>query len=144
MSRLEQKPVSERLKNGATQLGKLWRSKVRCQDGWDAYLCGCVKKSAFCVGKLQWIMLAASEGRPQEDGEFGLALMMTASEWDLTGLSMEVEIEDSGTFKLGQKAESTMKDFGELSKDPESAKSVLMVMKKFGGSSMELPEEELV
>lgn len=143
MSKHEEKPVALRLKNGAVALGKLWKAKDRCRDGWSAYLCSCVKKTAFCNAKLQWMLMAIGEGRDQEDGDFGVALMMTASEWDLTGLTLRIEIPGSGEFKISPKADTSMTYLGKLAENAESAKSVLLLMKSFPGAKMEFPEEEI-
>jgi hypothetical protein len=143
MSKVEEKPVAERLKNGAVMLGKLWKSKDRCRNGWSAYLCSCAKKTAFCNTKLHWLILATGEGRELEDGEFGIALMMTASEWDMTGLVLRIEIPEAGEFRIAPKADTSMNHLGKLSENPESAKSVLMLMKSFPGAKMEFPEDEV-
>lgn len=117
-------------------------SKARCKSGWSADECGCLKPSRFCKAKLQWVLLAIEEGRDVEAGAFGLVHMMKASEWDLTGLVMKVEIPGTGNFRIGKEAEGTMTELANLSVEAEAAKSVLLLLKSFPGAKMEFPKDE--
>lgn len=143
MPTLADKPISERLRNGAVALGKLWR-QVKCPEGWRADECSCAKKSPFCAAKVQWLLLAMRDDRDPEEGDFGLALMMLASEWDQTGLRMAIDIPEAGEYKWGRGGAGLMADFGRLAKNPKAALSVLVLMKSFPGSKMEFPKEETV
>lgn len=87
------------------------------------------------------MLLALEAEREIEEGDFGLALMMTVSEWDATGLVMQVEIPGTGKFRIGKEAEGTMTELSNLSDNPESAKSVLLLLKSFPGAKMEFPKD---
>jgi hypothetical protein len=139
-----EKPIPERLRNGAVALGNLWRSKVTCPEGWRADECSCAKKMPFCAAKVQWLMLAVMDGRDPVEGDYGLAIMMSGQEWGLTGLRLAVDIPEAGQYKIGRGGDGAMVDFVRLAENPKAALSVLVLMKSFPGSKMEFPQEETV
>jgi hypothetical protein len=134
--------LASRLKHGAQVLGALWRSKQRCVSGWGIHgdadalvLCGCEKPSRFCVGKKQWIMLALCD-RDLVFGDYGLALSMTASEWDKTGCVMKVDVEGE-VLRVGESGQMKMADLAAIASDPESGGMVLGLLKAFPGSKIQ-------
>lgn len=144
-------PIPTRLKRGAQVLGALWRSKQRCLTGWGVHgdeakliVCECEKPGRFCVGKKQWVELALFD-RDLVFGEYGLALMMTASEWDETGCVMKLDVEGAGEVKVGKSGQMKMADLAAISSDPESGKKVLGLLRAFPGSKVQtvsVPETE--
>jgi hypothetical protein len=143
-SSLSDRPTELRLRDGAIALGRLWQAKERCKAGWSADECGDATPSKFCRAKLQWALLAIGIGREVHEGEYSLALSMSAPEFDLTRREMKVELVDlEGAVPIGGGSSMTMTHFAELSKTPEAAKSILTLMKKFPGSKMEFPKEEV-
>jgi len=140
-------PTKERLLKGAVLLGELWQSGMRCADGWrvtaedggalapDGF-CRCPEKNRFCKARGLWIELAVVDGRDVEPGEFGFALMMTASEWDASGLTLHLKgfakMED---FAVGPKGQISMGGLGKVAQAPDSLQSVLALMRRFPGST---------
>lgn len=122
----------QRLKNGAKVLGKMWLDGIRCPEGWKSVECGCNPKGKFCKAKKQWVDLALQDGRMIEEGDFDLILMMTAEEWDNTGLTLKVEIPDTGTIGIGPKGSIGMVELAKVSSD--TMPSILKVFKCFPGS----------
>lgn len=151
-TKAEDRPTTERLAAGAKVLGNLWRRKERCKEGWrvsseevDGILhpdCPCSPQTKFCVAKLQWTLLAIGAGREPSEGPFGLIEMMTVSELDLLGTPVNVEIGGVGAFRVGTGGNAAACDLIDLSKDAESAKHVLGIMKAFPGSKMSFQKEE--
>lgn len=136
--------LATRLRKGAQVLGALWRSKTRCPFGWalivtDELLitCDCEpdKETKFCRAKRQWVALV-SGGREFLSGDLAVPFMMTASEWDETGLSMKVEVDGVGEIKVGKHGTITMTDFRSISGDPESGRRMLGLLKAFPGSKI--------
>lgn len=123
-----------RLLKGCRVLGEFWRSGERCPEGWKAVECSCEKKSKFCKAKAQWIDLALKDGRMIEEGEYGLIMMMKASEWDATGLVMTVDISDVGPIKIGAKGNISMTELGKVT--PETLPSILKIFKFFPDSQI--------
>jgi hypothetical protein len=123
-----------RLLKGCRVLGEFWRSKERCAEGWKAVECSCETKTKFCKAKAQWVDLALKDGRMVEEGEFGLAVMMKASEWDATGLVMTVEIDGVGPIKIGAKGNINMTELGKVT--PETLPSILKIFKFFPDSQI--------
>jgi len=143
---MNDEPIKSRLLKGATLLGEIWRSGVRCADGWRVMaedggalapdgFCRCPEKSRFCKARGLWIEIAVADGRDVEPGEFGLALMMTASEWDASGLTLYLKdfakIKD---FAVGPKGQISMEELGKVAQVPDSLPSVLALMRRFPGS----------
>src|SRR5215467_4686392 len=90
-----------RLQKGATALGNTWRAGHRCATGWsiaicdlasddasekavEKWACQCEPRTEFCKAKALWFRLAMIELRDLVEGEYGIPMMMTAAEWDLT------------------------------------------------------------
>jgi hypothetical protein len=151
-TKAEDRPTTERLAAGAKVLGSLWRRKDRCKEGWRVSAgevdgswhseCACSPQSKFCTAKLRWVMLAIGEGREPEEGPFGLIQMMTVGELDALGTPVNVEITGVGPFRVGTGGNAAARDLIDLSKDAESAKHVLGLMKAFPGSKMSFQKEE--
>jgi hypothetical protein len=141
---LEERPVEERLREGAKILGQLWRKNVRCESGWRVQSdrgypdCPCKAPGAFCRAKIQWAILALGAGRVLEEGPFGLLATMTVSEIDLSGVSIIADVSGMAGFKIGRGGNARATDLIELARDPESAVSVLSLLKAFPGSRMEI------
>lgn len=137
--------LTPRLRKGAQVLGALWRSKQRCSLGWGLaghetlpIVCDCQVETRFCKGKRQWALLALEAGREFILGEHGLALMMTASEWDETGLVMNVEIDgEAEHLKVGRAGQMKMADLAAISSDPETGRKMLGLLKAFPGSKVQ-------
>lgn len=139
MSTLQQTPVSERLKNGAKIMGGLWKDPAqRCPAGWSIEICTCAPLKKFCQGRLKWLTLAVEDGRDLEEGPYGLALAMTASEWDATGLTMKIEHAGIGMILVGSGQDSVtgMVDMGRMIDAPEVLASTLRVLKAFPKSKV--------
>lgn len=153
--------VEKKLKEGAIFLGKTWREGQRCASGWDiketgfpegedpnkvirTWACQCAEKSKFCKGKAQWLSLAVGDLREAVDGAYGIPLMMTAGEWDLTKLTMTVELKDIGPVKIGPGGTLIMMDLLKQMPAPEGLKSTLRVLKAFPNARVEgIQEAEL-
>lgn len=126
----------ERLLKGAGVLGGWWRAEAeRCSDGWSV-ACSDAREKKFCIAKRQWILLAIEEGREIYDEEYGLALSMTASEWDGTGLTMKFEA-DGIVHRVGKAGTASMENLLGLMKISEVVPSMLKVMANFPGSRIE-------
>lgn len=124
-------PLPQRLLNGARVLGKLWKAGERCANDW-AGLCtdAADSRKRFCRAKLQWLTLAV--GDPERDlsgveEEYGLILVMKASEFDATGLTMKL---DSGIL-IGPTGGLSAADAGKLGEDPSSLQSILKILQTF-------------
>lgn len=135
--------TSERLKNGAALLGRLWRlPEQRCTAGWSLDNCTCQPKKKFCEARELWIELALSEpeGHDFEEGLFGLGIAMRASEWDLTGLQMKIQHSDPaiGLMVIGSSPEcvSGMSYIAMVMDAPEGLASTLRVLKTFPRSKV--------
>lgn len=150
--------VEKKLKEGAIFLGKMWRDGQRCSSGWDikvtefpegedafkvmkGWACRCSEKSKFCKGKAQWLNLAIGDLREPVDGPYGIPLMMTAEEWDLTKLTMNVEMEGIGTVSIGPNGTMIMVDLLKHMSAPEGLKSTLRVLKAFPNARVEGVQE---
>lgn len=132
-------PLSERLKKGAKMLGECWRiPEERCPAGWSLDSCECKPKRKFCKVRLQWLTLAVEDCRELED-PFGLAMAMTASEWDATGVALKVEREDTGIFTVGTSEQCVLKmaHMAEMMEAPEALLSTLRVMKAFPNANVQ-------
>lgn len=123
-----------RLLKGCRVLGEFWRSGERCPEGWKAVECSCENKTKFCKAKAQWVDLALKDGRMVEEGDYGLVMMMKASEWDSTGLVMTVDISDVGPIKIGHKGNISMTELGKVT--PETLPSILKIFKFFPDSQI--------
>lgn len=152
-------PVIEgRLKKGATKIGELWREGKRCSSGWgvkevdfqegedtlksmERWACQCAEKTDFCKGKSTWFRLAVTDCREVIEGEHGVPFMMTAEEWDLTKLTMKVEIPEVGIVEIGPKGPVTMTDMMKHMPAPDGLKSTLRVLKTFPGSRVQGVQE---
>ena len=156
--------IEDRLKKGATALGQYWRAGDRCATGWgvnlsafvdgedsekavERWACSCEKKSRFCKAKALWFRLALMELREECEGEFGIALMMNATEWDLTGLTLKYPIGQPApggkVIGIGQKGLLTMASLLNLMKVPETLVSTVQLMQAFPGAkidSVEVPK----
>lgn len=142
--------VEERLRKGAVMLGKFWTAGQRCAMGWsvketdfpegedvfkviERWACQCPQKTDFCKAKSHWFKLAMSDLRFHLEDEYGVALMMTAEEWDLTALTMKVDMGEHGVVSIGSKGVMSMGDLNKLRKAPDTLGSMLRVMKTFKG-----------
>lgn len=137
MNQTKTAPLPERLKNGAKKLGEIWKTPTeRCSAGWSLESCACQPTKRFCNVRSLWITLAIEAGRDLEDDPFGLALAMTATEWDETGLVLKVAHPEIGELLVGSgpKRMTMMQDLLSLMSTPESLKDILMVMKTFENS----------
>jgi hypothetical protein len=141
---IDEIPIAERVLNGAKLLGQLWRAGERCASGWSLGKeagCSCGEAGTkFCKARELWVSLAVIDGRDPLEGEFALALMMKASEWDATGLVMTAEPSQIGLVTIGPKpaSEVTMLELASLARSPDSAGGILKLMRKFPGSVMDL------
>lgn len=157
---LEERPIRERLLEGAKQIGAYYRAGDRCQTmGWAVKamegaesceaqvdpeeLCKCGPKATrFCKAKVKWIILAMTEPRDIEVGDLGLALTMSGNEWDATGLTL-LWSAPFGKFKVGgKKGMATFRDLKELMPDPLSGVTTLKLLVAFDGSKMEFEKRE--
>ncbi len=150
--------IEDRLKKGAVALGEYWRAGDRCMTGWgvtptaiaagedaekavERWACSCEKKSRFCKAKALWFKLALMELREECDGEYAIALMMTATEWDLTGLTLKYPIKqpapDGKVIGIGQKCRITMSTMRNLMKASETLPSVVGLIEAFPGATIE-------
>lgn len=130
-------PLPERLKNGAKKLGQLWKiQEERCASGWSLDPCTCQPTKKFCRAKELWLTLALEAGRDLDYDPFGLALAMTAAEWDETGLLLRMSHPEIGEVLVGSgpKKMTMMQDLLSLMRTPDSLKDILMVMKTFENS----------
>lgn len=137
---------SERLKNGAIFMGKLWKiPEHRCPSGWSLNDCDCQPLRKFCTARNLWIALGIETYRDFEEGPFGLALAMTASEWDSTGLTMKIEHPSVGTILIGSGKDCVtgMSDMGKMMDAPEVLASTLRVLKAFPKSRVEGISDQL-
>jgi hypothetical protein len=134
---VEEKTLEERLMKGARIIGELWRLKERCPKGFAPEECACEKKTRFCKAKAQWLGLAFADARESVEGEYDLALMMKGLEWDATGLTLKWDLEGVGLIHVGSKGNLKMADLLALMENPESARSVLGLMKSFPGSQVQ-------
>lgn len=142
---------AERLKKGAIFLSQLWKvPEQRCTAGWSLDVCTCVPLKKFCSARLLWITLAVEECRDLEEGPYGLALAMTASEWDATGLTMKIEHSEVGVISIGspQECVTGMVDIGKMMDAPEVLASTLRVLKAFPKSKVvgleDIPAESVI
>jgi hypothetical protein len=126
--------IPARLLRGAEKLGEFWREGLRCPRGWQSVECECEPANNFCRAKRLWVNLALQDGRMIEEGDYGLAMMMRASEWDKTGLVLKVDILDVGIIGIGKKGAIAMSEFGKAS--PETLPSLLKVFKFFPGAQI--------
>lgn len=140
MTTKPQLPLPERLKKGATILGELWKvPENRCPIGWSLEECDCQPKKKFCVNRMHWILLAIEAGRDLEEGPYGLALAMTASEWDSTGLVMKLDHPTIKDLSVGSSkgAFVTMVDMSKLMEEPSALEGICIVMKTFENSKVQ-------
>lgn len=138
--------TKERLLKGARLLGEAWRAGERCSEKWrlfpvdadPAYAAGCAcgeGRTRFCKAKVQWLGLAKQDSRDFVEDPYGLALAMTASEWDATGLLLKVEFPGVGVVAVGTKGAIPMTELAKVS--PETLASFLAIFKAFPGSKVE-------
>lgn len=133
--------VADRLKKGASLLGEFWRAGERCQEEFGVLRlqdgkvadCFCDKKTKFCKAKYQWLGLVVELGREIVEGEGGLLLTMTGSEFDVSGFTMKMEFPGLGTYGIGPKGVMGREDMIKLCLAPETLASVLGLMKAFPG-----------
>lgn len=147
----QQLPRSERLKKGASFLGKLWMNpQNRCPDGWTISPCTCQPAREFCKARNLWVTLAIEDwidsvkrgeqdGREMDDGPFGLSLSMRASEWDAVALQMKIEHPEIGLISIGSPVSCVtgMVDMAKMMDAPEVLASTLRVLKAFPKSRVE-------
>jgi hypothetical protein len=147
---LDQKTLSERLLDGARILGNLWRRGKRCKEGWDlspadgltaagvaVMPCECSPRTEFCRARIEWVALAIRADRAIVMGPGGLAVTMSAAQWDLTGLTMAVESERAGLLRIGPKGTMSAAHLRKLSEDPESAIAVFSLTREFPKARVE-------
>jgi hypothetical protein len=137
-------PLHERLKNGAKKLGEIWKNPAdRCATGWSLDTCTCQPEKRFCRVRQLWVTLAIEAGRDLDDGPFGLALAMTAEEWDETQAVMKVTHPEIGEILVGtgQGKMTRMQDLLSMMSAPEVLKDTLKVMKTFPNSRVVGVEE---
>jgi len=96
-------------------MGRLWREGKRCALGWAIPPCVCEVRTPFCEAKAKWYDLRTqADGRGasgNEGGDFGLVYMMTAAEFEMSGLTMTIESQELGTFKVGPRGNVSWADF---------------------------------
>jgi len=146
--------IEERLRKGASILGDCWRAGDRCAFGWsirmtpmlddedsekavERWACQCETKTKFCKTKAFWLKLALQELRLPDEGPYGVALAMTAAEWDLTGLMMRVEIPEVGPVTIGPKGMTTMAGLLDVSRHPGLLKTMYPFWKTIPGAKFE-------
>jgi hypothetical protein len=102
-------------------------------------ICTCQPVKKFCQARLTWLTIAVEAGRDLQEDPYGLALAMTASEWDATGLTMAVEHPEIGKLLIGSSVESVtgMVDMGRMMDAPEVLASTLRVLKAFPKSKVQ-------
>lgn len=145
----QQRPRSERLKEGAAFLGKLWAvPENRCPNGWTIDPCHCQPARSFCKARNLWVTLAIEDwmaalsrgdedGRDLDDGPFGLALSMIASEWDATVLALKVEHPKTNVVVgSGKSCVMTMMDMAKLRNEPAALEAICVVMNTFENSKV--------
>lgn len=135
---------SERLKNGAALLGRLWKvPEERCGAGWSLENCTCQPTKKFCQARNLWIELALMEpeGHDFEEGPYGLGIAMRSSEWDATGLKMNIQHPDPdvGLMVIGSPPECVtgMSYIAKMMDVPEALASTLRVLKTFPKSKVQ-------
>lgn len=124
-----------RLLKGAGYLGKLWQGNVRCQSGFKL-ACACEPKTKFCEAKALWLKLAGEDSRVVggSEDEFAVVNLMTLPEREATGLTVTVDYPGVGPVRVGPSGDIPWKLHGAM--DPDSVKSVLMILKTFAGSKV--------
>lgn len=140
-------PLSERLKKGAGVLGQIWKDPTqRCVAGWSIDGCTCEFPNKFCKARIQWLTLAVEDGRELQEDPYGIALAMTASEWDSTLLSMKIEHPKVPPFFVGANQDSimTMADMVKLMEEPDVLESMYYVLKAFPKAKVQGIEEAAV
>jgi hypothetical protein len=140
MTTKPQLPLPERLKKGAAILGQLWKvPENRCPAGWSLYECECQPQRKFCVARLHWIVLAIEDGRPLEEGPYGMFLAMRASEWDATGLSPKIQHPELNVITVGSGpgCVTKMSEMGKIMDTPEVLENTLLVLKHFPNASIQ-------
>jgi hypothetical protein len=144
MSKPQQLPYPERLKNGAKILGQLWKDlDQRCPMAWSLDNCTCQPLKKFCQGRLKWLTLAVEAGRELQEDQYGIVLTMTASEWDATGLTLKLDHPGVGMILVGSGSDSVtgMVDMAKMMDAPEVLESTLRVMKAFPRSKVDSIED---
>ncbi len=145
----QQLPRSERLKKGAAFLGQLWAvPENRCPKGWTIDPCGCQPARKFCTARNLWVTLAIDDwlesmargeqdGRDIDDGPFGLALSMIASEWDATSLGLRIQHPKVNVLVgSGKPCVMTMMDMVKLRDEPAALEGICVVMNTFENSKV--------
>jgi len=145
----QQLPRSERLKKGAAFLGQLWAVEGnRCPEGWTIEPCKCQPARKFCQARNLWVALALEDwmesikkgeqdGREVDDGPFGLAVSMIASEWDATGLALKIQHPKVNVvIGTGKPCVMTMMDMGKLRDEPQALEGICVVMNTFEHSKV--------
>lgn len=121
-------------------LGQLWRvPEHRCPSGWSLNDCDCQPLKKFCVARNLWIVLGIEADRDFEEGPFGLALALTASEWDSTALTMKIQHPEIGLICIGTNNDciTGMVDMAKMMDAPEVLASTLRVLKAFPKARVE-------
>lgn len=148
------RPIEERLLNGARTLGQFWRNNERCvTQGWSVKRaegasgvfipepCTCNPTTRFCRAKIQWLTLAGTqEDREMVEGDHGLALSMWGREWDATGLTLSWDYLGMGVVRVGPKGGVDMTGLRKLGADPVSGCVTLKLMARFSGSKIAFEE----
>lgn len=132
--------LKPRLLKGAAILGQLFRSdKDRCSSKtlWSIGECACEPKKKFCQARDLWIDLALTAGRFPEEGDLGMLFMMNAEEAAATDVTLELEAEGVGRYKVGPKGTLRFPDYAKLLKIPGELKNQLMVLRTFNGSTIQ-------
>jgi hypothetical protein len=88
------------------------------------------------------MLLAMAEPREIVTGEFGLALTMTGSEWDASGLTLIWDVPEVGALKIGRKGALSMKELKGLMAEPQSGRTTLRLIKAFPFAKVEFEKEE--
>lgn len=92
--------IPDRLFNGSTYLGDVWRAGNRCQYGWQG-ICNCGSLSTpFCDGKMRWVGLLNELHEGWPDGligteEFAVIRAMTVGQFVASKLTALVEIPET-------------------------------------------------
>lgn len=120
--------MKERLLRGAQMLGALWRSRVRCADGWLP-VCACPAPTRFCTVKQQWAELARRCGRPIE-ADTNLFEVMTVPEFEAAAITVRL---DNGV-SVGPKGFIPLQAVAGLEENRDAIPAVLKVLATFPGA----------
>lgn len=116
-------------------LADFWRRGDRCAALWSA-VCTCPTPTHFCRARMQWVELAAQDGRAVGEGAFAVIEAMRCVEFTASGLTMTIEHPEHGTLKVGPKGMFLMADLQKLQDAPDEVGGFLKILTVFPGSKV--------